>query len=145
MSVQLRGFALKFMLQGGIFYPVDPELHKLAISFAETAFSSPINFTDYETVLAVAEVDDTGKPTKVLALNCRIARWDYPVWRFTTDESGKVLIERTRAMLDDQGGRGGEVFVHIADKEAKESRCPHWRKFLRMVKAEKASRWRVRV
>lgn len=144
MKPKIRGFVLKFNMQGGIVFPVDAQLHRLAIEFAETSLGEPINFSDYETVLVAAEVDAEDKPTKVTAMNCRAGMWVYPVWRFTDEDSGEVLIERTRALLDDQAMRGKEVLVHIADHEAKESRCPRWRKFLRDVKATKASLWRVK-
>lgn len=144
MKGKIRGFVLKFNTQGGIIFPTDPHLHRLAVEFSEKSLTEPINFSDYETVLVAAEVDDAGKPTKVTAMNCRIGMWVYPVWRFTDEESGRVLIERTRNLLDDQAMRGKEVLVHIADHEAKESRCPRWRKFLRDVAATKASLWRVK-
>jgi hypothetical protein len=139
----LRGFTLKFSNQGGILFPADRKLYALAIEFAAQHLGQKINFTDYETVLVVAECDDNGEPLKVLAMNARVPRWDYPVWRFVDDRAASVLIERTRAKLDDEGQRGGEVFVSIANREDSKSRCPRWRKFLRLVGAERASRWKV--
>jgi hypothetical protein len=141
----LRGFALKFTMNGGIIYPIDPKLHALAIQYAETALAIPINFADYEGLTVVAEIDECGNPTKVVAMNARVPRWDYPVWRASSEAAMKVLIDRTRATLDDEGRKGQEVFVYLADKEDKTSRCPKWRKFLRLVGAENASRWRVRI
>jgi len=145
MTQELRGFSLKFSMQGGILFPLDQKLHALAVKFADEHLCEKINFADYESALVVAECDDKGEPTKVVAMNARVARWDFPVWRFVDEKAGKVLIDRTRAKLDDEGQRGGEVFVHVADHEDKGSRCPRWKKFLKLVGAEKASRWRVKV
>jgi hypothetical protein len=126
-------------------FPLDRKLYTLALQFAAEHLGQKIDFTTYETVLLVAECDGNGEPVKVLAMNARVPRWDYPVWRFIDERAGKVLIDRTRAKLDDEGQRGGEVFINIADREDPESRCPRWRKFLRLVGAEKASRWSVRI
>jgi hypothetical protein len=145
MTSVLRGFSLKFSMQGGILFPLDQKLHALAVKFADENLCEKINFADYESVLVVAECDDKGEPTKVVAINARVAIWDYPVWRFVDEAAGKVLIDRTRAKLDDEGLKGREVFVHVRDHEQQETRCPKWKKFLRFVGAEKASRWRVRV
>lgn len=140
-----RGFIFRMVNVGGITFPTDKELHGLAVKYAEQNLNSPVNFADYETITVTCIVDESGKPLEATALNARVARWDYPIWRYSDDESGKVLIERTRASLDEQGQRGGEVFVHIADREKPESRCPKWRKFLKLVGAQNASRWRVRI
>lgn len=145
MNTDLRGFTLKFSNQGGMFFPVDRKLYALALEFAAEHIGQRLDFADYETVLLVAECDDNGEPVKVLGMNARVPRWDFPVWRFVDDRAGSVLIDRTRAKLDDEGQRGGEVFVNIADHEDSESRCPRWRKFLRLVGATKASRWRIRI
>lgn len=145
MNTDLRGFTLKFSNQGGMLFPVDRKLYTLALEFAAQHIGQRLDFADYETVLLVAECDDHGEPVKVLAMNARVPRWDFPVWRFIDDRAGSVLIDRTRAKLDDEGQRGGEIFVHIADHEDAVSRCPRWRRFLRMVGAVKASRWRVRI
>lgn len=144
MTPEIRGFVLRFSFQGGIAYPVDGELHKLAVEFAEKYLDSPVNLSVYETVLVAAEVDDQGKPIKVVGMNCRVPRWDYAVWRFITEEAGNVLIERTRGMLDDAGLRGGEIFVLVAEGKP-ENRCPNWKDFLKKVGAENASRWKVKV
>lgn len=138
-------FSLKFIAQGGIFYPANPHLHALAVAFAEQHLSAPINFTDYENVLTTCEVDEYNTPVKVTGICCRVVCYDFPVWRGTTPTSMDLLIDRTKSNLDEMGMRGREVFVHVADHEAKESRCPLWKKFLRKVRAEKASRWRVKV
>src|SRR5438270_13392133 len=116
MTTVLRGFALKFSMQGGIIFPLDQKLHALAVKFADEHLIQKINFADYESVLVVAECDDKGEATKVVAMNARVARWDFPVWRFVDEHAGRVLIDRTRAKLDDEGLKGGEVFVHIADR-----------------------------
>ena len=137
----LRGFSVKFNVQGGIAYPVDTHLHKLAVEFADKHLNAPCNLADYNGVTVVAKVDDDGKPVEILAMNARVPRWDYPIWRFIDEAAGEVLIERTRASLDDEGLRGGEIFVHVSEAEKPESRCPNWKEFLKAVNAEKL-RWR---
>ena len=142
---KLRGLNVKFNVVGGIVFPVDPKLHKLAVQFADKYLNAPINFADYNAVKVVARVDEKGEPVEILAINARVPRWDYPVWRFIDEEAGEVLIERERASLDDEGLRGGEVFIHIAEQEKPASRCPNWKEFLKLVGAENASRWRVKI
>lgn len=138
-------FSLKFIEQGGIYYPRNPHLHALTVKFCEQNLSAPINLTDYENVLTTAIVDENNTPVEVTGICCRRVCYDFPVWRGTTQASMDLLIDRTKSNLDELGLRGGEVFVHVADHEAPESRCPSWKKFLRKVRAEKASRWRVKV
>jgi hypothetical protein len=133
------------MVQGGIAYPANPSLHRLAVEYCRENLAEEINLADYENVLTVCEVDADNQPVKCVGINARIVMYDFPVWRASTSEAMDELIVRTKSNLDEQGMRGRDVFVHVAQHEAPESRCPSWKKFLRKVRAEKASRWRVKV
>lgn len=142
--MSVRVLALDFFEQGGIYYPKDKTLHAMAVEYAEREIVGKQNFSDYRKVLVSCHVDDDGKPVSVGAINCGLLKMDYPVWRSTDKECGDALEARTRGYLEDMGvPRGTEVFVHVADHEPQESRCPGWREWLRRVKAKKSQRWSI--
>lgn len=140
-----RVLPLEFRAQGGILFPADPHLHKLASEFCAAELSGEINFAAYQRIYVAAEMDDEGKPQRVTGIIEWTPRWDSSVVRFVDKESGEKLVERSRAFLEDQGARGFEVFIHIADREPKERRCPRWKSFLKAIQARKASRWIAKV
>lgn len=128
-----------------MFFPRDKHLHKLATDYAAARLRDEVNFTDYTKVIVVCEVDEAGAPLRATGLMCGVPRFDFPVVRFDDDRSAEKLFDRMRGYLEDRQQRGQEAFVHLADREPRESRCPHWRKWLRKVGAVKASRWLVRI
>jgi hypothetical protein len=143
--MRFRAFSIDFIQQGGIQFPANTLLHKLAIEYAEANISKQFNLADLRKVLVVCEIDENDQPVKVHALSgCQLVI-DWPVLRFTDKEAGQLLMERMRAYLQDQGLSGIQTFVHVAKSEPKESRCPAWKQFLKKNKAENASRWSVQV
>lgn len=140
-----RTISLDFIVRGGAVYPVDDHLNQLASQFAEKELAEKVNLSDYRKVLVVCEVDDSGKPQKVVGIAFGNPIFDWPGMRFVTQEAGDSLISRMRGYLEDQGFRGWDTFIHIEDHKPAETYCPQWKDFLRQQKAEKASRWKVRV
>lgn len=141
----LRSYCLDFVTQNGIVFPFQPVLHRLTEQFIQAELAGSINLADFRKVIIVCEVDEMEVPTRVKALACEQLRSDWPVLRFVEKEAGPVLFDRMRSYLQDQGLSNSVVFVHVANHEPKESRCPFWRKWLRTMKAVKASRWAVKV
>jgi hypothetical protein len=143
--MRLRAFTVDFVKQGGIDFPVNRELHKLVVEYAEKNVAAQFNLPDLRKVLVVCEIDDNDQPIAVHALGgCQVVV-DWPVIRFTEKEAGELLMERMRSYLQDQGLSGVQTFIHVAQREPKESRCPAWKQFLKKHKAENASRWSVKV
>lgn len=142
--MQIRTLSLDFLRQGAAAFPKDPELHKLVVAYCERELSKPIVLADYAKVLVSCWFEDD-KIVKIDSIACIVNAVDVPVIRFTSKEAGDSLMERMRAYLEDMGLRGSQIFIHIADREPKDARCPMWRKFLKKWKATKASRWSATV
>lgn len=140
-----KTFPIDFIRQGGMTYPANPELHSLAVQFCEREVKQPFNMADFSKTLVTCEVNDEGVPVQVLAISCEQVVSDWPVIRFTDKEAGDLLMERMRSYLQDRGLSGVNIFVHVAAREPKESRCPAWKQFLKKQGAESASRWTVKV
>lgn len=143
--MKLRSYCLDFVTQNGIVFPFQPLLHKLTIQFIENELSGSINLADFRKVLIVCETDENEVPTRVQAIACEQLRSDWPVLRFVENQAGEMLFQRMRGYLQDAGLSGSVTFVHVANHEPKESRCPKWRSWLRKMGAVKASRWAVKV
>lgn len=143
--MKLRAFCLDFTVQGGIIFPRDAELHKLAVEFCANELAKPINFADFGKVLLACEVNDEFKPLRVVGIACEQDVPDWPVLHFIDEAAGPVVFDRMRAYLQDRNYSGGLTFLHVARHESEETRCPSWRKFLRELGAKAASRWQVRV
>jgi len=141
--LKFRVLQLLFREQGGVLVPRDPELHKLAVEFAERELAEPINFTDYRNVFVECECDEDGKPIRVEGISAMQLVPDIPVFRSTNARSAKLLIDRMNDFLDDQGARGQRVFVHVGEKESPEQRCPNFLDWLAALGARPAERWVV--
>ena len=139
--MKARVFQLMFVERGGTYFPRDPHLHKLAVDFAERELAQQINFTDYRNVFVECLVDENGTPVQVEGISTLQMVPDIGVFRSTNARSAKLLIDRMRDYLCDNGAQGGKVFVYIADNEAPEQRCPHYLEWLEAMKAKPAERY----
>ena len=140
--MRVRVFLLEFYEQGGIKFPKDPELHKLAVEYTRVAFAEPekVNLSQYPLTWFACELDNQGVPIRGLGLLSAQQRIDFPLARFTDNVACKELVMRANDHFHDAGMRGQEVFVYIADKEPKQWRCPRWKKWIKafgMIKAER--------
>ena len=143
--MKARVFQLMFIERGGVFHPRDPHLHKLAVEFAERELVEKVNFPDYRNVFVECIVDDNGNPVRVEGISTLQMVPDIGVFRSTTGRSAKLLIDRMRDYLCDNGAQGGKVFVYIAENETPEQRCPHYLEWLDAMKAKPAERYMATV
>lgn len=143
--IKLRALSIDFRVEGGIAYPSDPKLHRLAIDYAERELAKPFNFTDVKKLFVVCEINDAGEPVAIHSMGAIVFKPVVPIFRATVPEAGAVLIDRMRGYLEDQGWRGSEALIYIEPREPKEAKCPKWKQLLRLVRAEKTTHWSVTV
>jgi hypothetical protein len=147
--VKVDVFMLEFREQGGMFMPKDPKLHQLAVQFAAKNVAQEVNFAYFRNVWVAAEVDKEGLPVRILGLLGMRVKADFPLCRFTDNAAVVKLVQRARAYLQDScrdwTSRGDEAFIYINEKEDESQRCPKWKKWLRVFKAEPAERWRLTI
>jgi hypothetical protein len=143
--MRIRVFALDFRIQDGMAVPADPNLHRLAVEFAEHELAAPVNFTDFKKLWVACQVDDNEQPVHVEGLLGMVLRADFPMARFVSPGAAKKLIDRANDYLHDQGARGAEVFLFISSKEDDSQRCPQYQDWLRYVGAKPADRFAVTV
>jgi hypothetical protein len=137
---------LEFREQGGMFIPKDPELHQLAVRYAEQNLAQKVNFTDFRNVWVASEVNSAGRPSRIMGTLGMVMKADFPLVRFTDNAAVVKLVNRSRSYLQDNfSARGQEAFIYIADKEDESQRCPKWKKWLQVFKAEPAERYRVTI
>lgn len=126
-----------------MFFPVDPELHSLAVQYADKELAKKVNFTDYTKLWAACRIED-GKPVDVRGLIGMTFRADLPLFRFTDNAAVVKLVDRVRGHLQDvYGGRGKEVYIHVGPKDDPDSMCPDFEKWLEMYGATPSDRWKV--
>ena len=138
-------FMLRFSERGGIFYPEDAHLHRLACLWADANLAQKINFTDYSEAWVECTVGEEGQPIAVEGLLCLQRAVDCPVLRFTNAASAKLLIQRANDYLQDRGARGQNVFVHISDNEEECQRCPEWKDWIETLQCKPAERYLYKV
>jgi hypothetical protein len=141
--MKVQAFQLLFKPDGATFVPADAKLHELATAYAAEYVTSPqpLNFLGYKNSWVACEVDDEGKPVRVLGLLCMVLRFDFPVCRFTDNAATKKLVERANDYLHDQGFRGAEVHVHIASDELPKDRCPNYQEWMAAFGMKPADRY----
>lgn len=138
-----RTFALDFYQQGPTLFPVNPELHKMAVEFAKKNLNSPINLTKLTKVWVAARCDAGGKPVEITGLAGTVLKPDIPLFKTTEGPAAKELIDRINNYYADQGCTGVEAFVYIADNEPEATRCPRYMEWLKAIGAKPAERWSV--
>jgi hypothetical protein len=144
--VKVDVFMLEFREQGGMFIPKDPELHKLAVRYAEQNLAQKVNFTEFRNVWVTCEVNSVQRPVRVLGLLGMVMKADFPLVRFTDNSAPVKSVTRARSYLQDNfSARGQEAFIYIADKEDDSQRCPRWERWLTVFGCEKAERYRITI
>lgn len=144
MSAPLRAIPLDFIRQGNYAYPVDRELHRMAVEFGEKELAKPVNLSEYAKVWLACEMDGD-KVTRIVGMMGYAMRPDVTLARFKEPEAIVLLHDRAQFYFADQGCRGSEVLVYLNNNESPEQRCPQGLKTMLELGAVAADRWVVKV
>ena len=141
----LRAVPLDFSRDRGFAMPVDAELHRFAIDFAQKELAAIPNFSEFAKVWVAVESDADGKPTAVRGALGFTMRPDFTLCRFLDRTTFVTLYNRADAYMADNGARGSEVLVYVNQNEAPEQKCPQQLESLKAVKAVPADRWVLKI
>lgn len=131
---------------GGGLLPVDSNLYTLAVKYVDEHLNYPVDFTRYKNTWVACEVDPEGEPIRVLGVLGMMMCVDFPLVRFSDNAAVVKLVERANSHLHDvYGMRGGEAFIYHADDAPPETRCPHYREWMKLFKLEPANRFVIKV
>lgn len=140
-----RVLPLIFNRAGGYAMARDPELHRLAVDFAQKNLAAMPNYSEYERVWLSVDVDAREKPLVVHGALGYIMRPDITLCRFLDPKAVVGLYNRANSHFSDQGAVGNEVFVYINPDEAPEQKCPQQEETLKALLAKPAHRWAVTI
>jgi hypothetical protein len=141
----LRAIALDFHRQMGYVLPVDPDLHKLAIKFAEKELAQIPNYSEFARVWLACEMDGNDKPVSVHGALGYCMRPDFTMARFLNRNALVSLYRRANDFLADNGCRGAEGLVYVNPDEAPEQKCPEQQESLKALGAIPANRWLIKI
>lgn len=144
MKVQVFQLFFKSDGNGGLL-PMDGELYTLAVTYAADNLAEAVDFTNFKNVWVACEVDEQGKPVRVLGVLCMVLRADFPVCRFTDNAAVIKLVQRVNDYLHDNGARGQDALIHIKEHEPPEARCPNYREWMQAFDLQPADRWTYKV
>lgn len=146
MRVQVFQLFFKRVDGAEVLMPWDGHLHELAVKFAADHMTTPIDFLDYKHTWVACEVDEQGKPARVLGLLCMVMRPDFVVCRFTDNAAVVKLVQRANDFLHDSMNlRGTEVLVYIQKSEPGEEMCPNYMDWMKLFDMKEADRWTMSV
>jgi hypothetical protein len=141
----LRAIPLDFHRQGGYAMPVDRDLHKLAMGFAERELAEVPNFSEFQRVWLACEVDADDRATSVHGALGFTTRPDFTMARFLNRNALVVLYNRASAFLSDNGCRLSEGLVYVNPDEKPEQKCPEAELSLQALGARPANRWLIKI
>jgi hypothetical protein len=141
----LRAVALDFHRAPGYALPVDRELHRLAVKFAETDLSAIPDYSSFSRVWAAVEFGVDDKPIQIHGALGFSFRPDFTLARFKNKHALVTLYSRANAYLADNGCRGSEGLVFIDSKEGPEQKCPQQAESLAALGAKPADRWLIKI
>ncbi len=141
----LRAVALDFNRAAGYAMPVDRELHRLAVKFAETDLSAIPDYSSFARVWAAVEFGADQKPVAIHGALGFTMRPDFTLARFKNKQALVTLYNRANAYLADNGCRGGEGLVYISSTEGPEQKCPQQKESLEALNAKPADRWLIKI
>jgi hypothetical protein len=141
----LRAVSLDFNRAPGYALPMDRELHRLAVKFAETDLSSLPDYSSYTRVWAAVEFGADEKPIAIHGALGFTMRPDFTLARFKNKQALVTLFNRANAYLSDNGCRGSEGLVYISSTEAPEQKCPQQAASLAALDAKPADRWLIKI
>lgn len=145
--MKVEVFHLFFKSDGnGGFLPIDNDLYSLAVKYAESHLSFPVDFTQYKNTWLACEVDRDGKPIRALGVLCMAMVVDFPVCRFSDNAAIVKLVQRVNGHLHDvYGMRGTEALIHHVEDAPPETHCPHYLDWMQLFGLRPADRWLMKV
>lgn len=145
--MKIRIVPLEFMGSGALLEPVDHKLHDMAIEYCATNLANEVNLSKFNKVWVAVIIKGT-EYQEIIGITAWVWRHDVPMFRVTGKhavKATKLMEQRLRSFFEDNGARGGEVFLHISSKETPEQRCPKWKESLLKSGAVPADRFSVKV
>jgi hypothetical protein len=141
----LKAIPLDFNREMGYVIPKDPNLHKLAIQFANDELAEMPNFSEYNRVWLACETDENDHPTSVQGALGFTMRPDITMCRFLNRSALITLYNRANAFFSDNGCRLSEALVYVNPDEKPEQKCPELEQSLAALGARPANRWAVKI
>jgi len=148
---KLRALPIDFLSGSGVVHPADPQLFKAAQVFCQEQLGNEVNLGKMTKCWIVFEENEDGSLLRVVAIGGIVWRLDIPLFHVAKPSNGagregmvsslrasELLYERIKSYVEDNGGRGYEVFIGVQD-DAEGT----WARFLEKIGAKKAQRYVV--
>ena len=135
------------MGQGALLEPADVRLHDMAVDYCAHNLANEVNLSKFNKVWVAVSMRGE-EYLEIIGITGWVWKPDVPMFRVTGKhavKATKLMEQRLQAFFEDNGARGGEVFLHISSKETPEQRCPKWQESLKAAGAVPADRFSVKI
>jgi hypothetical protein len=139
----IRCFHIDWKIEDGERVPVDTELFALADVFAKAELASPLEIRALQRCWVVSRIDSDERPVEVLSMRAIQMVPDCHLFRTKqgphASKATAKLWQRLNNYLADLGYQG-DAFLHMAENETEQGRCPAWQRWLRLAGARNSNR-----